>query len=59
MPGCNGTGMAEKSYPSPRSGVAARRSYPTPLHPRPGAVARRTNPMPEARGSSWEELPHT
>ena len=27
VPGCNGTGMAEKSYPSPRSGVAARRSY--------------------------------
>ena len=42
MPGCNGTGMAEKSYPSPRSGAAARRSYPTP----------------EARGSSREDQPH-
>ena len=31
--------MAEKSYPSPRSGAAARRSYPTP----------------EARGSGRED----
>ena len=35
VPGCNGAGTAEKSYPSPRSGVAAERSYPTPLRPRP------------------------
>ena len=28
VPGCNGTGTAEKSYPSPRSGAAAERSYP-------------------------------
>ena len=27
--GCNGIGMAEKSYPSPRSGAAGR-SYPSP-----------------------------
>ena len=27
-----------------RSGAVARRSYPTPLSPRPGAVAGRTNP---------------
>ena len=25
VPGCNGTGTAEKSYPSPRSGAAAGR----------------------------------
>ena len=29
MPGCDSAGMAKKSYPSPRLGVAARRSYPT------------------------------
>ena len=29
VPGCNGAGTAEKSYPSPRSGAVARRSYPT------------------------------
>ena len=29
VPGCNGIGMAEKSYPSPRSGAAGR-SYPSP-----------------------------
>ena len=42
MPGCKGTGTAEKSFPSPRSGVAAERSYPTS----------------EVRGSGWEEVPH-
>ena len=45
VPGCNGAGTAEKSYPSPRSGVAAERSYPTPLRPRPGATAGRTGPL--------------
>ena len=29
MPGYNGAGTAEKSYPSLRSGAAAGRSYPT------------------------------
>ena len=28
VPGCDGAGTAEKSHPSPRSGVAAERSYP-------------------------------
>ena len=42
MPGCNGTGTAEKSYPSLRSGAAAERRYPAN----------------EVRGSSREELPH-
>ena len=41
MPGCDGTGMAERSYPSPRSEVVAERSYPTS----------------EVRGGSHEELP--
>ena len=30
MPGCDGSGTAENSYGNPRSGAAARRSYPTP-----------------------------
>ena len=30
VPGCDGTGMTEKGYPSPRSGAAAGRSYPMP-----------------------------
>ena len=42
MPGCDGTGTAERSYPSPRSGVAAGRSHP----------------LPKARGSGLEEQPH-
>ena len=29
VPGCNGTGTAEKSYPNPMSGAAAEMSYPT------------------------------
>ena len=29
VPGCDSVGTAEKSYPNPRSGAAARRSYPT------------------------------
>ena len=44
--------------PSPRSGAAARRRYPTPPHPRPGAVAGRSNPTPKARGSGLEDQPH-
>ena len=41
VPGCNGAGTDEKSYPSPRSGAAAGRSYPTPKRDQPlfqGAV---------------------
>ena len=100
VPGCNGAGTAEKSYPvrgqERRPGGATlrlrsgcgREELPQvrgqgrqlggaiPL-PRPGAEAGRTNPTskepwlrrhkraersyppPEARGSGWEELPHT
>ena len=39
VPGCNGTGTAENSDPSPWSGVAAERSYP----------------MSEVRGRSQED----
>ena len=44
--------------PRPRSGVAARRSYPTPPSPRPGSAASRSNSKPEARGGSREDQPH-
>ena len=53
MPGCNGAGTTEKrSYPSPRSGAAAGRSYPTP------EARGRTYPMPETRGGCPEDQPH-
>ena len=42
MPGCDGTGTVEKSYPSPRSGAAAERRY-------------RAN---EVRGGGREDQPH-
>ena len=41
VPGCNGAGIAEKSYPTTRSGAAAERSYP----------------VSRVRGGGWEELP--
>ena len=41
VPCCNGTGTAENSYPSPRSGAAARRSHP----------------VSKVRGNGQEELP--
>ena len=44
--------------PSPRPGVAGRRSYPTPLSPRPRAVAGRRNRTIEARGGGREDQPH-
>ena len=43
VPGCDGTGTAERSYPSPRSGAAAERIYPAS----------------EVRGGDREKLPHT
>ena len=42
VPGCKGAGTAEKTYPSPRSGAVAGRSYPPP----------------EARAGSCEEQTH-
>ena len=58
VPGCDGVRTAERSYPSPRSGAEAGRSYPTPPHLRLGAVARRSYPTPEARGGGREDQPH-
>ena len=46
LPHTQGQGFRpRRATPHPRSRVAAERSYPTP-------------PMPEARGSSWEDQPH-
>ena len=39
---CDGTGMAERSYPTSEVGGAAERSYPAS----------------EVRGSGWEDQPH-
>ena len=55
MPGCNGAGTAEKSYPSPRSGAAAERTYSTS---EVRGAAGRSYPMPEASGGSREEQSH-
>ena len=68
MPGCDSARTAKKSYPNPRSGTAAERSYPasevrgggreelphapTPPRPGSGAAAGRSYPIPEARGGS-------
>ena len=43
--GCDGAGMAEKSYPSPRSWAAAKRSYPTSKVKGSGQVG-----LPHVRG---------
>ena len=48
MPGCDGAGMAERSYPTSEARGGGREEPPS--CPMPGAVARRSNPMPEARG---------
>ena len=43
---------------SPRPGATGRRSYHTPLSPRPRAVAGRSNRSTEARGGGREDQPH-
>ena len=42
VPGCNGTGVAERSYPTSEGEAAAKRSYP----------------MSEVRDGGQEEQPH-
>ena len=37
-------GAAKRSYPVSEDGATAGRSYPTPLHPKPRAAGRRSNP---------------
>ena len=59
MPGCNGAGTAEKSYPSPRSGAAARRSYPTSEVRGSGRGEEIPHALTlEARGGGQEDQPH-
>ena len=57
MPGHDGTGTAEKTYPSPRSGEAADRSYPASEVRGGGREELPHAPTPEARGGGWEEQP--
>ena len=63
MPGCDGTGTAERSYPASE----ARGLGQEDLRPcsrgqvtllRPGTATRRTYPTPKARGCGWEEPSH-
>ena len=58
VPGCDGAGTAEKSYPSQRSGAAAERSYPASKVRGGGQEALPHAPTPEARGHGREEQPH-
>ena len=51
VPGCNGTGMDERSY-------QGRHPRGATLHPRPETATERSHPTPEARGSGREEQPH-
>ena len=51
-------GQPRGTTPRPRSGVAAKRSYPTPPRLRPGEAAWRSIPMHEARGGGREYQPH-
>ena len=44
--------------PRLRSGAEARRSYPTPLSPRPGAAARRSNPCSRPGAATRGVTPH-
>ena len=69
VPGCDGTGMAEKSYPASKVRGGSREELPdtrgqgwwpggaTPC-PRPGAAAERSYPASEVRDGGREELPH-
>ena len=50
VPGCDGAGMAERSYLSLRSGATARRSC--------GREELPHVPTPEVRDGDWEEQPH-
>ena len=61
MPGCDGVGMAERSYPTSEARGGAREEPPCVQGqgwcPRPGAMARRSNPIPEARAVTGRSNP--
>ena len=50
--------MAERRYPASEVRGGDERSYPIPLSPRPGLAAGRSIPTPEARGGGREDQPH-
>ena len=62
MPDCDGTGMAERSYPTSKVSGGGREKIPHALKPetRGGGQEELPHaPMPEARGGSREDQPHT
>ena len=69
MPGCHGTGTAERRYPTsevrgdsweelPYLRGQGRQPRGATLRPRLGSAAQRSYPMSEARGGGPEEQPH-
>ena len=59
MPGCDGTGVTERSYPMPEVRAAAKRSYPTSKEQwlRGHRRAERSYFMFKVRRGSREEIP--
>ena len=55
MPGCDGTGTTERSYPASKVGGAAERSYPAS---EVRGSDERSYPVSEVRGGSRENQPH-
>ena len=55
MPGCDGTGMAERSYPASEVRGSSWESHPMC---KVGGTAERRHPMTEARVGSQEEPHH-
>ena len=58
MPGCDGAGTAERSYPVSEVGGAAERRYPASEVRGSGREELPHASKPEARVRGWEEQPH-
>ena len=62
MPGCDGTGMAKRSYPASEVGGNGREEIPCVggqgQRPRRATPCPRPGSAPEAKGSSRKEQPH-
>ena len=58
VPGCDGAGMAKRSYPASEVRGATKRSYPASEVRGRGQEELLHAPKPEARGCSREEQPH-
>ena len=54
VPGCIGTGAANRSYPTSKVSVAAKRNYPMP---RAGEAAERSYPMSEVGAAAERSCP--